>query len=203
MARVIAFGSKKGGVGKSMCISNLAVMASLMGAGVKIIDSDKQGSSIKFINRRARWDGLSPITCSHAQGISMVREIEAADKVYDVVLVDLAGTDNGELREIMLSPFIGELYTPLQPSGEDLETLTELEALVHIAKQSKPEFKLYTLLNRLHVNPKVIESKSAITFLSSRVLSEFRFRNFKKMILAAMFRRMLNSGQYCCGHYRI
>ncbi|QGP58723.1 hypothetical protein [Piscirickettsia salmonis] len=31
----------------------------------------------------------------------------------------------------------------------------------------------------------------------------FRFRNFKKMILAAMFRRMLNSGQYCCGHYRI
>ncbi|QGP59032.1 hypothetical protein [Piscirickettsia salmonis] len=30
-----------------------------------------------------------------------------------------------------------------------------------------------------------------------------RFRNFKKMILAAMFRRMLNSGQYCCGHYRI
>ncbi|QGP56682.1 hypothetical protein PsalSR1_04171 (plasmid) [Piscirickettsia salmonis] len=35
------------------------------------------------------------------------------------------------------------------------------------------------------------------------LVAGLRFRNFKKMILAAMFRRMLNSGQYCCGHYRI
>ncbi|QGP62146.1 hypothetical protein PsalBI1_04788 (plasmid) [Piscirickettsia salmonis] len=47
------------------------------------------------------------------------------------------------------------------------------------------------------------ELEQKLKTLEPKKIRSLRFRNFKKMILAAMFRRMLNSGQYCCGHYRI
>ncbi len=73
--RVVAVASGKGGVGKSLVTSLLAVRAAAMGKAVGILDADVTGPSIPKlfgVNERARGDGNGILPVTTREGIEIM-----------------------------------------------------------------------------------------------------------------------------------
>ncbi|QGP56580.1 hypothetical protein PsalMR5_04071 [Piscirickettsia salmonis] len=117
------------------------------------------------------------------------------------------GESTNSLEKInqILAPVFVKIYLI------DLSAISKSQQLllskITLDDTEKVELLSSFILNREQIIEKIKDSGREPNvagggFLETRAV-DLRFRNFKKMILAAMFRRMLNSGQYCCGHYRI
>lgn len=152
---VILIGGEKGGTGKSTIATNLAVMRSLMGRDVLLIDADKQASSYKFItNRHERSLNPTP-TCVQLRGKYLNKEIEDLKSRYEDIIIDAGGQDSVELRSAMGSPSVSMLITPLQPSQFDLETLSIMDDLIYTAKSFNQNLEAFILFNHAPTHTKI------------------------------------------------
>ncbi len=161
---VILIGGEKGGTGKSTIATNLSIMACLMNHDVLLLDTDKQASSSKFITHRNEV-GLQPTpTCVQIRGKYLHKEIEDLNKRYEVIIIDAGGQDSIELRSAMASPSVTKLYTPLQPSEFDLNTLTTMDDLVYIAQSFNNNLEAFLIFNQSPTHSKIYSLKEAKEF---------------------------------------
>jgi len=161
MANCILFGGEKGGVGKSTIAANLAIMSSLMKKDTLFIDTDKQRSTAKFFERRNE-KGLTPIIpCVHIMGKYLHSEINNLASKYEVIIIDAGGRDSVELRSAMVSPAVSKLYSPLQPSEFDLNTLETIDELTELSRTYNQNLETYILLNMCSTHTKITTTNEA------------------------------------------
>lgn len=161
---VILIGGEKGGTGKSTIATNLSIMSCLMGHDVLLLDTDKQGSSSKFIGHRNEA-GLKPTpTCVQIRGKYLHKEIEDLNQRYEVIVIDAGGQDSIELRSAMASPSVTKLYTPLQPSEFDLNTLATMDDLVCTAQSFNHNLEAFLIFNQSPTHSKIYSLAEAKEF---------------------------------------
>lgn len=161
---VILIGGEKGGTGKSTIATNLSVMSCLMGHDVLLLDADKQGSSSKFIGHRNETGLKSTPTCVQIRGKYLHKEIEDLNKRYEVIVIDAGGQDSMELRSAMASPSVIKLYTPLQPSEFDLNTLATMDDLVCTAQSFNHNLEAFLIFNQSPTHSKIYTLAEAKEF---------------------------------------
>lgn len=151
----ILIGGEKGGTGKSTISTNLAIMGAIMGRDVLLLDTDKQASSARFIGKR-NDKGLRPTpTCVQIRGKYLHKEIEDLTKRYEIIVIDAGGQDSVELRAAMACPNVSKLYTPLQSTEFDLETVNKMDELINLAQSYNEKLKAYLIFNQAPTHNKV------------------------------------------------
>lgn len=162
----ILIGGEKGGTGKSTIATNLAIMASIMGKDVLILDTDKQATSSKFVSNRNEL-GIKPTpTCVQIRGKYLHKEIEDLSKRYEIIIIDAGGQDSVELRAAMASASVQKVYTPIQPSHFDLETVSTMDDLVSMAKSFNEKLSAFLIFNKAPTHSGVNLLKEAMDYCS-------------------------------------
>lgn len=161
----ILIGGEKGGTGKSTIATNIAVMASIMGSDVLLLDCDKQSSSAKFIDKR-KERGLKPSpTCVQIRGKNLRQEISNLSEKYELVIIDAGGQDSPELRSAMACSAVSKLYIPLQASEFDLDTIAKMDELSYFAQSFNPNLVSYLIFNHAPTHSKITVLEEAYSFV--------------------------------------
>lgn len=154
-------GGEKGGTGKTTIATNLAVMASIMGKDVLLLDTDKQENSTKFISKRNDKNIKPTPICLQRRGKFLHAEIEDLVKRYELVIIESGGRDSVELRAAMACSAVDLLYSPLQPSEFDMDTVETMEELVGLAQSYNPDLEAYILFNQSPTHAKITTLEEA------------------------------------------
>jgi len=148
---LIVFGSKKGGVGKSTLLCNLAVVFQKAGAKFIIVDADQIGSTTDWANARSELEGVEPVSVITIKpGRAMLKTLRELRENYDYVLVDLAGV--GSEDNLLVIGMADMVISPFQPSNLDLNTLCDLDGLLRKYQEIRPALQIRYVLNSLRHN---------------------------------------------------
>lgn len=146
-ARITVVGGIKGGSGKTTVAINLAIMLSLAGRDVLLIDADNQGTSTDFtaLRNELRPEGAG-YTCIALDGKSVYTETRKLAEKYDDIIIDCGGRDTASQRAALT---IGHrLLVPFVPRSFDIWTLPKLETLLEEMRSVNPDLEAYAFLNR-------------------------------------------------------
>ena len=161
----ILIGGEKGGTGKSTIATNLAIMASIMGKDVLLLDCDKQATSAKFISKRHNKKFRPTPACVQAKGENLNHDIDDLNKRYEIIIIDAGGRDSMELRASMCCNSVTKLYTPIQPSEFDLDTMAKMDELVSLARSYNAKLQSYLIFNQSPTHSKVTLIEDAYNFV--------------------------------------
>lgn len=139
-------GSSKGGAGKSTLAANLtAVLASLLGRDVLLVDTDKKQPSASLWARLREKSGMAPVTCVTIEAPDIVREVRRQVRKYDDIVIDAGGHDSAELRAAMLAADV--VLMPAAPALFDIAALSTDNALVATAREFNPALRAFLVIN--------------------------------------------------------
>lgn len=141
---IVLCGGEKGGTGKSTLATNLAVWLAHQGKDVLLVDTDRQLTASRWIDRRhALSDDLPAVhgTEKHGNVFHALRDLSTR---YHEVIVDAGGRDSEELRTALVAAQI--VYLPLRVSQPDLETSLHVHELVNLARGLNPNLAARWLL---------------------------------------------------------
>jgi chromosome partitioning protein len=143
---IIISGGLKGGSGKTALATNLAVMRSLDGKDVLLIDADDQGSSTSFSATRNREMKSAGYTIVQLTGAAVQTETVRLKPKYDDIIIDVGGRDTTSLRAaiVVADAFI----VPCPPRSVDIETLPDVAEVITDMKVANPNIKAYCFINR-------------------------------------------------------
>lgn len=140
-------GGIKGGSGKTTVATNLAVMASLAGQDVLLVDADEQETSADFTALRNEvregGAGYTSIILTHA-GVR-TDTLRLSEK-YETVIIDTGGRDTTSQRaavsiaDVLLIPFV--------PRSFDVWTIEKVGMLVSEMRPANPNLRAWIFLNR-------------------------------------------------------
>jgi chromosome partitioning protein len=177
---ILLLGGEKGGTGKSTIAVNLAVWLAKNGADVMLVDTDRQQTSSRWVDRRNHADGgLPTVHCAekHGNAFDTIRDLA---KRYDQVIVDAGGRDSEELRTALVAAH--QVYCPLKASQPDLETSVHMNELVKLARGLNPALQARVVISMGPTNPVIHEAQEAreiLTELPEFILSEAIIRDRK------------------------
>lgn len=157
-------GGQKGGTGKSTVATNLAVALQRLGRDVLIVDADRQRTASRWAGRRQADEKLPRITATECTG-NLFHTLDDLSHRYDDLIVDAGGHDSVELRTALV--VADHLYSPVQASQADLETLGTMTELVEQAKAMNARLGAHLLLTRAPTNPAVSDTRDALELLST------------------------------------
>jgi chromosome partitioning protein len=149
---IVVFGSRKGGVGKTTLLCNLAVMMQKVGIKVVIVDGDPLQSATDWAAARGELERVEPvsvITASRA-GKTLLKTIRELSDTYDHVLVDLAGVAD-ENNSIVIG-MADMVVSPFNASNLDLNSLPALDELLSKFREIRPALDIRYILNRIRHN---------------------------------------------------
>lgn len=169
---IISFTSLKGGTGKSTMCQNFAVCMSHSGYKVCIIDTDTNGSCIRWSGFRS--EDLPEITVISLPDAKALRNnINRIHSDYEIVIID--GTPHlSELTStiVLVSDIV---ISPVKPSALDLWATEKFLEKYEDAKLLKEQIKAYFLINQY--KPQTNLSKDA-----EEALAEFELPILKTKI---------------------
>lgn len=161
---IFIVGGQKGGTGKTTVATNLAVALARAGRDVLLVDADRQRSASRWSNRRQTHDGL-PVVHSTEQSGKLYQPLMGFAARYEDIIVDAGGHDSVELRSALAAA--DHLYSPVQASQADLETLDTMTELVEGAQTVNHKLRAHLLLTRASTHPGVSDSRDALEFMAS------------------------------------
>lgn len=149
-AKVILYGSFKGGVGKTTCAVSTAAELGRRGHRVKILDMDPQASAMVNISMAPSPEAGMPVDVEHLaalvrtnpRGISAA--IQRATDEYDFVIIDTPGNieSDGTQMGFVMSDLV---VVPLRPGAYDLNSTRQTVALLEKVLILNPELQIRTL----------------------------------------------------------
>lgn len=164
---IVCVGSEKGGTGKSMIASNLAIMRAAEGREVLLIDADPQGSAVEFARSRdEREPGVKPtLSCIQVQGRSVAPELKKLRPRYDDIVVDIGGRwTEGFAGALKIAD---KVVIPFLPSQSDAWALENMQGIVAAARDLNEDLKALMVLNKRDTNPRLSLVGEALEFAGS------------------------------------
>lgn len=141
----LTIGSIKGGVGKSLLSTNLAVIRSSMGRKVLLVDADEQGTSSDWVDHRINLGVTTNWTTIRLKGNSVRSEIQKLSKEYDDIICDVGGRDTASLRAALVVS--DTLLVPFQAKSFDIWTAEKVADLVDEAKSFNDHLRAFSVIN--------------------------------------------------------
>lgn len=167
---ITVVGGTKGGSGKSTVATNLAVMLSLAGRDVLLVDADDQETSMDFTSLRndkiAKGAGY---TCISLTGKAVYTETKRLAEKHQEIIIDCGGRDTASQRAALA--LCDTYLVPFVPRSFDVWTLDKVAELIEEVRAINPDFKAYAFLNR--ADPKGTDNKDAAEFLSNAKSLEY------------------------------
>lgn len=181
---IVVCGGIKGGGGKTTVAINLAVMRSLAGKDVLLVDADEQNSASDFTvvrNEVMLGIGGAGYTSIKLRGAAVRSEVSRMAPKYDDVVIDAGGQDNPGHRAALL---ISNIYlVPLFPGSFDVWTLTPVGQLIDEAAAFNERLKSVCFLNRADANgseneeaAQIVKETAGLDYLDSQVGFRKAFR---------------------------
>ncbi len=145
---IFVFGGIKGGVGKTMIATNIAVSCAIQKKRVLLVDADEQHSATDWATHRMENCKNSPlnITTIRLSGKGLYSEIRKMLKDYDDVIVDVGGRDTTSQRSALS---IADVFlTPFRPRSVDLWTIDDLLDMICQIKAVNHKLNTYCIINQ-------------------------------------------------------
>ena len=144
---IYTIGGIKGGSGKTTVATNLAVVLSLSGRDVLLIDSDDQGTAMDFTQwRNERMDGNSGFAAIQLYDERVRSETLKLAPKYDDVVIDTGGRDTTSQRAALT---ISDVFLiPFYPRSFDVWTIEKVAKIIREIQTVNPKLKVYAFLNR-------------------------------------------------------
>ncbi|KLP39481.1 ParA family protein [Enterobacter ludwigii] len=166
MGKIIAFGSHKGGVGKSTELLSILIYLVLSGRKCCVLESDDQHSISDALSSR-RENGFTPDIDYYECYTDIPERARKLAEVYDFVLLDTPGKKSAEFRKALACADI--LLTFIEP-GSDIEINT-LGHMVHDVKTAQasinPDMKAWIVLNKCQTDPRDNEASELRKMLNA------------------------------------
>lgn len=121
---IIVIGNTKGGVGKSTSTVQISIGRALQGKDVLVVNSDRQSSSSKAIDRRDAA-GLTPSVTlvAYPDGEQLRTQVLRQLDKYDDVIIDAGGRDSSAFRHAMMIADV--MLVPIAPGNFELDALED------------------------------------------------------------------------------
>lgn len=149
---IIVIGNEKGGVGKTMLVSNLAVAMTKHGHDVVVIDGYRNAQLSKWGDFRNEEENISPIPVFERLG-NLSEELLTLNNKYEHVLVKVGGRDSTELRSAFT--VANKVFVPVTPGQFDYWSLGKMDYLLGKVKKFNPEISGFIIANRITTHPKI------------------------------------------------
>lgn len=160
---IVAMIGTKGGVGKSILGTNLAVLLAQQG-DVLLLDADRQGSGAGWAGLREEAELVPRVSCVQRFG-KLHRELEDLERRYGVVVVDTGGRDAEEARSALLAADLAIL--PMLPAQFDLWALEQTAEMIETARIYNEGLQVMAVFNRASTHPAEKEVREAREYLES------------------------------------
>ncbi len=142
---IVTIGAIKGGVGKSVITTNLAVLRSQDGKNTLLCDADDQETSSGWAEHRVGLGHATPWTTVQLRGTSVRNELLKMKEHYDSIFIDCGGRDTVGLRSALSVSDI--LVIPFRPSSFDLWSISQISEIVEEAKSINPTLRAFSFIN--------------------------------------------------------
>lgn len=166
MSKIIAFGSHKGGVGKSTLLFSILTFLLMRGEKVCVVECDKQHSIKDACERRNEDRNLTAVDYYECYS-DIIKMAKSLSKKYDFVLIDAPGNQSAEF---MKSIACADVYLTFVEPGAEIETNT-LGEFVHDIKTAQASInknlKAWIVLNKCDTNPNDSEASELRQLLSN------------------------------------
>ena len=161
---IITVANQKGGTGKTIMATNLAVMRAQAGYRVLLVDADPQGTSAMWAAVRKKAGTTPEVDCLVASAWELGPELAELAAEYDEVIIDTGGRDSEEMRSAILASDL--VLVPFRPSQFDVWGLDRMTDLLSEALALKPGLKGMAVINLANPNPRVVDTEQAKSFLA-------------------------------------
>jgi chromosome partitioning protein len=144
---IVVCGGIKGGSGKTTVAINLAVIRTLAGHDVLLVDADDQETATDFTRQRNERTGdQAGYTSTQLHEDAVRTEVRRFRDKYDDIVIDTGGRDTTSQRAALTVADV--LLVPFIPRSFDVWTLEKVEKLVGLIQTVNPELRAYLFLNR-------------------------------------------------------
>ncbi len=180
---IVVVGGIKGGSGKTTIATNLAVMRSLGGSDVLLIDADDQETASDFtILRNERLAVEATYTSIKLTGQAVRTEtLRLVDK-YAEIIIDTGGRDTTSQRAALTVADV--LLVPFAPRSFDVWTLEKVAELVVDMRAANPGLRAYVFINRADPSGRdndeaaeVLRGTDGLEFISTPIGTRKAFGN--------------------------
>ncbi|HMV98607.1 MAG TPA: AAA family ATPase [Acidobacteriota bacterium] len=167
---IVVAGGIKGGSGKTTVATNLAIIRSLEGKDVLLIDADDQETTTDFTNLRSeiRPDGAG-YTQVKLTGGAVRTQTQKLKNKYDDIVIDTGGRDTDSQRAALTVADI--LLVPFVPRSFDVWTLDKVAKIVEEIRTVNPNLRACMFLNR--ADARGADNDETAQALSEAVALEF------------------------------
>lgn len=130
---ILAVAHTKGGVGKSMLATNLAIWRAAQDRKVVLVDADEQASSDTFTALRAEMlEGKTGYLGVQLTGGTLRSQVRNLAALHDDIVIDVGGTDSAALRAALT--VADRVLVPCVPRTFDVWAMEKLSAILIEAK---------------------------------------------------------------------
>ena len=142
---ILVLANTKGGVGKSTLAINIAIIRSLAGRDVLLVDGDEQRTALDFTELREQLVGKAGYTAVALHGAALRTQVRQLTPKYDDIVIDVGGRDTGSLRAALT--VANAVLIPVQPRSFDIWAVGQIAEIVREAREINDTLRALVVLN--------------------------------------------------------